>query len=171
MQRPTSVTVFGVLNIIFGSLGILCTPLSMVTLFSPGASQNPVLKIMQDNPVFRIWMITAAILGVIAAIVLLAAGIGLLRLRPWARTLSIGYGVYAIVAGLIGMVFNVIYVILPLLSQPGHQAPFAAGAIGGVIGGCVGLAYPVLLIIFMTRPHIRLAFANADTVTPLPPAQ
>ena len=30
-QRPTSVTVFGILNIIFGSLGLICTPVVPVS--------------------------------------------------------------------------------------------------------------------------------------------
>ena len=49
VQRPTSVTVLGILNIIFGSLGFLCAPLAFFSLLTnPPADpfeigQNPTL--------------------------------------------------------------------------------------------------------------------------------
>jgi hypothetical protein len=100
---------------------------------------------------------------VLTCLVLLAAGIGLLHLKPWARILSMAYAIYAILFGILGMVVNFIFMIQPMLEQARQQqGPEAAGAIGGAvggtIGGCFGLIYPVLLLIFMTRPKVVAAF-------------
>jgi hypothetical protein len=35
------------------------------------------------------------------------------------------------------------------------------GAVGGVMGGCFGMIYPILLLIFMTRPKVVAAFRGA----------
>jgi uncharacterized membrane protein len=83
---------------------------------------------------------------------LIAAGIGLLYLKAWARVLSLGYGWFAIVWGIIGMVVNV-----GLITSGAYGAPRDAvgGMMGGVFGGLVGLIYPILLIVFMRRPNVK----------------
>ena len=102
-------------------------------------------------------------LGLLATGVSVAAGIGLLKLKNWGRTLSIGYAIYSIVAGVIGSMVNYIFVMQPLMEQASHKSgPEAAGLIGAAIGGtfgtCFGMIYPVLLLIFMLRPKVVAAF-------------
>ena len=117
MERPTSVTVFGILNIIFAAFGILGT-LASLTLFSANADMNnPVIKIIHESPSYALWMKICIPLGLIVTVALLAAGIGLLKLKPWARTLSIAYGIYAIVFGIIGLVVNFFLLTKPLMEQ------------------------------------------------------
>jgi hypothetical protein len=163
MQRPTSVTVFGILNIVFAAFGIFGLIASIALFFMPGNSNNPVIKIMNENAAYAMWLKVCIPLGVLSCAALLAAGIGLLRLKSWARKLSIGYAIYAIVFGIIGMVVNFIFLIEPMLKEAqNQQGPEAAGAIGGAIGGsfggCFGMIYPVLLLIFMMRPTVVAAF-------------
>ncbi|MCS6862293.1 MAG: hypothetical protein NZT92_18470 [Abditibacteriales bacterium] len=166
MQRPTSVTVFGILNIVFGAMGVICMPFSFLMLLipqPPGAPPNPVIDLMTRTPFLRTWTIGVGVLGTIAAIVLIVAGIGLLTMQAWGRLTSIGCAVYQIVSGIVGMVVNYIFLIGPLMEQVRQSGgPEAAGAIGGAlggtIGGCIGLIYPLLLLIFMTRPSVVQAF-------------
>ncbi len=172
-QRPTSINVFGILNLVFAGWGIFGLLGSAVLLFATSDSNNPVIKIMHDNPGYATWLKITFVLGIPGCVVLAASGIGLLLLKPWARVLSIIYAVYAIVLGLAGTVINVIFLVLPLLRQAqGQTGPEAAGAIGGAIGGslggCIGLIYPVLLLIFMTRPKVVAAF-QAGTPSAPPP--
>ena len=168
MNRPTTVTVFGVLNIVFGVIGIFGSAASAAMYFLPHAdANNPVLKIMHDNAAYAAFMKVSVVLGLVVSVVLLAAGIGLLMLKPWARGLSLAYAIYAIVAGLIGIGLNFVYLVGPLLEQARHaQGPEAAGAVGGVIGGtvggCFGFIYPILLLIFLTRPKVVAAFRPVD---------
>lgn len=163
MERPTSVTVFGILNIVFAAFGIFGT-LGSLALFSANADMNnPVIKIIHDNPNYALWMKICISLGLIVTIALLAAGSGLLKLKPWARTLSIAYAIYAIVFGIISIVANYFFLTKPLMEQAQGQHDAAAAAavgaaIGGAVGGCVGMVYPILLLIFMTRPNVIAAF-------------
>jgi len=165
MQRPTSVTVFGILNIVFAVFGVIGMFVS-VFLFLPQANtNNPVVQIIQSSPAYATWLKLSLVLGAVVCVALLAAGIGLLKVRPWARTLSILYGIYAIVMGIVGMVVNYFFLVQPMLEQARQKTgPEAAGAIGGTIGGsiggCFGLIYPILLLIFMTRANVVAAFAD-----------
>ncbi|MEI6211425.1 MAG: hypothetical protein WCR06_07340 [bacterium] len=160
--RPTVVTVFGILNIVFGAMGLVCMPISLLMTFAMPVQGNPFLQAMRDNPLLHVWTYVSGVLGLFGCSVLLAAGIGLLKVKPWARLASIGYGIFAIVAGLIGLVIQLL-VMVPLLrdapSGPAGAAVFG-GVVGGVIGGCVGQIYPILLIIFMMRPTVKAAFLS-----------
>ena len=163
MQRPASVTVFGVLNIVFAALGVMGIMASLAMFAVSSDSNNPVLNIVHENAAYATWLKVSIVLGFFSAVALLASGIGLLYLKPWARVLSIAYGVYAIVFGFLGIVMNFIFLVRPMLEQArGQHGPESAaalgGAIGGSIGGCLGLIYPVLLLIFMCMPKVAAAF-------------
>jgi len=172
MQRPASVTTFGILNIVFAVFGVFGI-LGVIALFSiTGTSNNPVVKIMRESPAYTAWMKLTIPLGLLTCGILRAAGMGLLRLENWGRKLSIVYAIYAIVFSILGLVMNFIYLFGPLLEEASKkQGPEAAGAIGGAvggsIGGCVGLIYPILLLVFMTRPKIVAAF-HPPSPPPLP---
>jgi hypothetical protein len=174
MQRPTAVTAFGILNLVFACFGVLGIFGSIAMFYMPNSSNNPVVKIMQDNPAYATFLKISIPLGMLSCGALLAAGIGLLMMKNWGRLVSIGYAVYAILFGLVGMVANFVFVIRPLLEQASQkQGPEAAGAIGGAvgggIGGCFGLIYPMLLLIFMTRPKLVAAFQQGQEGSGLPP--
>src|SRR5687768_10385692 len=103
MTRPTVVTVFGVLNILFallGGFGILATA---AMLSMQDTSSNPVMQIMKDSPAFAAWMKLSLPLGVLSCVAVLVAGIGLLLMKSWGRKLSIAYGIFSIVFGLAGL--------------------------------------------------------------------
>ena len=163
MHRPTSVTVFGILNIVKAGFGIFLAITSIPLLLAPADSNNPFIKMLHENPAYVAWVKFCIPLGLLSCAALLAAGIGLLCLKSWARTLSIAYAIFAIVFGILGMVVNFIFLVRPLLEQAQQQhgteaAGAIGGAIGGTIGGCFGLIYPVLLLIFMSRPKVAAAF-------------
>ena len=165
-------TTFGILNIVFAVFGVFGL-LGTVALFSlTGPSKNPVVKIMRESPAYTAWLKLTIPLGLLTCGILLAAGIGLLRLENWGRKLSIGYAIYAIVFSILGLVMNFIFLFGPLLEEAAQRkGPEAAGAIGGAVGGTIrgsiGLVYPILLIIFMTRPKVVAAF-HPPSPPPLP---
>jgi len=160
-SRPASVSAFGVLNIVFGAMGVVCTPFSVLSLFMPqpaAAPANPMVELMKGET-YRAFLIGSAALGWVASAVLLAAGIGLLNERSWGRKFSIGYGVYAIVATVIHGGANIVFLIMPLLeaskqqNSPEMNAALVMAIFAAVIS-LVGLIYPILLLIFMTRPRV-----------------
>jgi hypothetical protein len=168
MKKPTAVTVFGILNIVFAVFGMFAVLSSLVLFTALGtSSKNPVIQLIHDNHAYAIWMELCIPLGVVVSAALLAAGIGLLQLKPWARMVSIAYAIYSIVMVVAGSVVNYFFLMRPMLAQAHLQrGPEAAaaigGAIGGTVGGCFGLIYPVLLLIFMLRPNVVAAFSRAE---------
>jgi hypothetical protein len=175
MKRPTSVTVFGILNIVFSVFGVFGV-LASAMLFSAVAanSNNPIVQVIRDNPTFAAWMKFSLALSLGVSAVLLAAGIGLLMLKPWARILSIAYAIYSFVMIPVGTVVNYAFVLQPTMQQAHEKSgPEAAGAIGGAvggtIGGCLGLIYPILLLIFMLRANVAAAFQPPASAAVQPP--
>ena len=171
MQRPTSVTVFGILNLIFSALGLCGVGfgiLGLVVLQNPefgGAGPTPLaIKLMQDNPTYQVFSFVSVGLGVFSSILLAVAGIGLLKLRPWGRTLSIIYGGYSILMAIAGVAIN-LSVFAPELEKAQQQASPQAtaeamsGMVGAGIGGCFSLVYPLILLGFMLfNQNVRRAF-------------
>lgn len=146
-QRPTSVTVFGILNIIFGSLGLICTPFGLVAIFAMPNAMNPARGAIA-------WLLLSTVIGFCCTILLLTVGIGLLYLKAWARIWCLGYGWFAIVWGIIGMVVNIG---LTVSGAYGYKQDNIPGVISGFCGGLVGFVYPILLVVFMRKPNVKNA--------------
>jgi hypothetical protein len=168
-NRPIPVTVFGILNIVFAALGILGVLSSLALFAAVGIhSNNPVIQLMHNSPAYAAWMKVSVGLGLLVCPALLASGIGLLKLQSWARVFSIVYAIYAVVMVIVSTVANYFLMVQPLLVQAqGKPGPEAAGligaAIGGTIGSCAGVIYPILLLIFMLRPKVAAAFKPAGS--------
>ncbi len=167
MQRPVSVTVFAVLNLVFAAFGVFGLISSFALFTMVDAGNNPVLKMMQENPAYKTWIMLSIPLGLAVCVALLASGIGLLGLKPWARWLAIAYAIFAIFLCIANLLVNYIFMVRPLLEQAEHaRGPEAGAAVGGAVGvmfgGCAGLLYPVLLLIFMLLPKVAAAFRQQD---------
>lgn len=167
MQRPTVVTVFGILNIVFGALGLSCAPCSLLWTLKPdilprGPGPNPVAEILVNSPDLRNWYIFSTVLGTLASALLLVAGIGLLNMKSWGRTLSIAYAIYALINTLANLVVQYFLLIVPLMEKGRGQPQAMAGAIGGAIvwtlAGLTALIYPIILLCFMYTPTVVKAF-------------
>lgn len=159
-RPPVSLKVFGILNIVFGGLGLFGGLFSAVMYFGSSdgrlfGQRNPVLEIAHESPTYLSYMKLTTIVGLLAVVLLIVAGIGLLKAKNWARLASIGYAIYGIVGGVVGIVMTWKYVMGPLSEKGGPAA--AGGAMGGLVGGLVALAYPVVLLIFMRKRNVREA--------------
>lgn len=167
MERPQSVTAFGILNIVFAAWGVLSLISTTLMLFflknMKGLPENPALKLMDTMPGYALWTKISLFLALIFAAVQLIAGIGLMKMRPWGRTLSISYASAAMLFGVTAAIVNYFVIARPLMEEASSkQGPEQAAAIGasmaGVLGGCFGMIYPMLLLIFMFRPNVVAAF-------------
>ena len=150
MNRPTSVTVFGVLGIVLGALGILGAFVALVALAHMPA--GPTRDAMEASATFAAWLNISQGLDIVGSVALLVAGIGLLKLRPWARLLTVAWGVYnlALVAISTGMTY--IYV-----TKSG--AP-----LGLVVGVLWSMVLSLLFIAFMYRKPVVDALNPAANV-------
>src|SRR5262249_43824487 len=128
------VTTLAVLNIVFGSLGLIfgaCGLLSMlvadsVTVASTGQPRVSVFRDMveyveREGPGYGAITLVQAVYGMVMAVVLLASGIGLLKFQPWARLTAIGYAALNIVVAILDLIFKLVFV-LPVMAR--WQADF-----------------------------------------------
>ena len=160
MNRPTSVTVFGVLNLVFAVMGTFGLAMAAIVIFFNPFPQPEGLPTSEVYDTFNKLMFPVSVVG---ALMLGASGIGLLLMRPWGRVLAVAYSMLTVVTTIAAMVMQWIFFTGPILEYyEGQEGPEASGAligaIGGSIGGVVGLIFPVLLWYFMTRPRVVAAF-------------
>ena len=173
MKRPTSVLVFGILNLAFAAMGVFGLLATAAMMFAPQSAamqqalqNNPVMQLIQKNPDYALFTKISTLAGGAAIMALALAGVGLLLLWPWGRYLSILYAFYAIIAGMIGAMVNYHFIFGPMLEKFSHarpgpeQAALIGGTVGGLFGACFGMIYPVLLLIFMFRPNVVAAFES-----------
>ncbi len=165
-QRPVSVTIFGILNIGLAVFGMMSLALSRIIMTVANLPGNNIFKSLNNNPVYLAWMKVSMLMGLISYPVLLIAGIALLLLKSWGRITSIAYAIYAIIWALIGACMAIV-----IFKAGSHQSldrfggmGVAIALVGAVISLVFSLAYPVLLLIFMTRPNVVAAFRPAQPI-------
>jgi hypothetical protein len=136
-----------------------------------GPSFNSVLAFMDalnHNAAYVIWNKTMVPLNAAASLLLVAAGVGLLLLKNWARLASIGFGIYKIAFVMLNMAVLCLALrdILAKSMQGAGTVVIAMLGLAGFVGAILTLAYPVLLIYFLTRPKAVQAFQPAPTAPP-----
>jgi len=171
-ERPISITIFGILNIGMGVLGLGGALLSVLfqDLGSSAASPsvNSIFAFMatlNQHPIYILWNKITIPLNAAASLLLAAAGIGLLLLKNWARLASIAFGFYKIiVAFLNGAVFYLALrdILANAMQETGPPLVIILIATG-LVGVILTLVYPVLLIYFMMRPKVVQAFQPEGT--------
>jgi hypothetical protein len=175
-RRPAPVNVFGILNIAFSVMMIFSLLFLIASFFlgdMPVFRDNPAFKMARDYPAYKTIQEVSVILGIPSTLVLLMAGVGLLKLKSWGRTLSIFYGFYAILQSLGLGVANYFVLLRPMLEthvnlkDPQAMGEFF-GAIFGTLAGCLGIIYPILLIIFMNRRSVIDALRAGPGAGPPP---
>jgi hypothetical protein len=167
---PRSIKTLGTLNLVFAGLGLLGSAMTYAMYFGglKLTPHDPIGDAVRSSPAYLSFLKASMVAGLISHCVLAASGFGLHRMRSWGRKLALGYAVYAIVGGIAGVVMMVHYIMPVAAKLPGPAGQ--AGIMGGVMGGLIALAYPIVLIVFMSKRNVRDAFEQANE-PPVPPAQ
>ena len=185
--RSTSVTVIGIIAIILGSLGVLCGGFGLATnlFMAANGGRNPFAP--DGGPAsgapavdgrVAVYNVVSAAVSLVLSIVLLAGGIGAMKLSRWARKTLMAYAVITIVVTVVNTVLAIAWVGPAQMaavkqSQPGNPVLSMSGPIliGAAIFGLVfGCALPVCILIFWSRPNVKAAFENQGmTPPPYPP--
>jgi hypothetical protein len=148
---PAALYVFGSLNIAFGAITLLCTPFGLTAMkFSA--------QVMPMTEAYKYWTIFSVVVSLVAGGFLLAAGIGLLRRQAWARKLSRGYGWFTVAWTVISIPLTLWLLYTSQVESGSAASPeMIGGYVGALVGGMIGLIYPILLIVFMGRPNVVTA--------------
>ena len=148
--KPGSIKVFGILNIIFGSIGLVCGGfgfLVLVLMQSSSEMGDAIQREMstQYSEGYMTFIMFGAVIGLLLNIFLLTCGIGLLKERNWGRTWSLGYAVLGIIHATVSAIGAIIFA---------EAGPAALGAgFGAIIGTAIGVIYPICILVFLTRPN------------------
>jgi heme/copper-type cytochrome/quinol oxidase subunit 2 len=162
VQRSNIPVVFGILNCIFGALGVfgICfgiIGLALVPFLAnqPNAPQMD-FPMMEGN--MKILMIISIAISAVLTVVLLVAGYGLLKYREYGRKLSIYYGAITIVTTILQTIATLVLAANTMQNKDltdEQQASQFISMVSGGVGGCVGLIYPIVLLVFMYHRSCR----------------
>jgi len=161
--RPTIVTVLGVLGLIAGIAGVLATPFTIAQL-SGGWRTSPAFGMINENPVYRGWMILSVPLGLGASVFWIFTGTGLLRLQRWAHSAAVWLLVYNIAMGAIGLVVTIVaFFVLPVSDAVRYASGQAMVersliAFGGIFGGLLGIVLAAVALHYVRQPSVERAF-------------
>jgi hypothetical protein len=162
--RPTTATVFGILNIAFGTMGLcgaVFGAVGMVFMASPMfeeiAAQTEGMELFRDAS-YQTFLVISMVIGSGLSVLLLASGIGLLKFKPWGRLTANYYGVAQIIYAIGNSAYQIIWIVLPMVNNGSPQA--AINIASQVFGLFFSLIFPVVLLVFMNRE----SFVNAIRV-------
>jgi hypothetical protein len=151
-SRPAWPTVFGVLGVIYASLGLLggCCTVAQPMFWPPyveflketGATQDMIDQMNAGLPPIW-WAIISGILSLVMATLLMVGSIRLLRRQPSGVRLCTIWSIITLGWTPIGIAVGVYFQFAALQEMEGP------GMVGGLIGGCVGLVIGLLLPVFM----------------------
>ena len=200
-QLPTVIVVIATLHFVGGGLGLIGDGLGVATLLAGGGgnvtkkvtayfkSLGPAAPsaqaeevdveeiIRQQVPSYTTFMIGHLCVDTLLSLMMIAAGVGLLKLQPWARSLSLFYGLCSIVVRLIQVVYSyalligasIIAVEMQYQAMPEPQRGVAMSMLPMVkvmmyaipLFNLIWTIYPVVVLALLTRPRVVEAFHNA----------
>lgn len=139
-KRPTGITIIAILYIALGILSLLWSGLvfgvgGMTSMFGSLFGAENIASFGSSN----VWSGT---FGIVTAIVQIVVAIGLFTLKRWAWYLAMIALALTVIEGIIGI--------------------FGGGFFAFVCGG-IGLLVPVIILIYLLRPHIREIFGIQTT--------
>lgn len=162
-KRPTSVTVFAILNIIFcglGVIGFIFWTINKLGLIPQPAEKDALTLAMENSVPFQWFSDIVTVAGIFTTILLLAASIAMFSLKPWSRKVTIGLGVYSVVLIVVSVVLQYFVIWAPLLPNvTGTDLLIVRVAI--VISGVISLffiGYNLLMIYMLNRSVVVEAF-------------
>ena len=149
--KPASIKVFGILNIVFGAMGLICGGAGV--LFFVLATQssefafelNRVMSAQYAEGSITFLQFSSCF-GVIMSLILIVCGVGLLREKNWGRTGSLGYAAFQTLYSLASAGVSMTMV------KSDELFIFSAG--GAMCGVLFALIYPICILFFLTRPSV-----------------
>jgi hypothetical protein len=155
IKKPTAVTIFGILNIVFGCYYLVRGSPGSYKIVA-GACKNP-----EKITGLGILVLLLLAVGIGLSIWLIVLGIGLLRMKRWSRRGSVMYARIQIVLMVIALGSLFISLAIRWASLPKDGWGFFNINNGLAL---IGWIYIVLLLIFMQTAKVKQAFAAIESI-------
>lgn len=162
-MRSSIPKVMGILMIIFASLGLL---FGLIGLGGP--SGDEVLKSLPEWKTFKTVTMVFTIVGLAQSALHLVAGINAVKYKAGAPKLAMMYSLLAFLVVIANAVATFAW-LKPMLVKAlenaggGGMSASAVGALVGamvIVGTVLGLIWPTLVLILMSRPGAKAACTN-----------
>jgi hypothetical protein len=159
--RPKNVVAIASAGVVIGALGLATLPFGLFEFI--GAPTFPPFFV-EGNPLFSWWCIGASIAGIGLSGLLLAASVGCLALRPWAR---LGMLMWAGVSLLLGLASSWVYARWFLRASRGELVGVTGvGQVADFFAWVVGSVFAIVVLFYMSRPHVGRAFHRLGGLDP-----
>jgi hypothetical protein len=154
-MRPTAITVIGIIGIVLGLLGLCCNLIGLgaagslpmlAEMAQQSGEQSPELQQMLNNPGFVRFTMVSSVLGLLLSLWLIVASILLLGMKPIGYTLMMANAVVQLLWAIVGTIVGIAIVGMKPTSL--ISLPFQ-------------IAFPVAVLIVLTRPNIKEAFQSS----------
>jgi ribosomal protein L40E len=162
-KRPKQVTIVAILQIVSGVLGLLgiAVAISQLTgVWRPSEAQ----RLLYSDSVWWAWTIIGILLGAMVATAWIIVGVGLLQMRPRARSVALWLLAYSIVMAVITFFVTIkvffigpfpVGVLYASKEVQGERFLMFSGNMCSVLGSPI---YAVILFIVLTRKTVVDAF-------------
>ncbi|HZT82515.1 MAG TPA: hypothetical protein VFA26_19965 [Gemmataceae bacterium] len=186
--RPGGITAIAILHLIGGSILLLSsvcggamqlaggqqafTPATTAQSKQQKELQERMEKVLNEKlPGYKAIQYGQMGLSFVISVMLLTAGIGLLKMQPWARTLSIVYAIISILNHVFSIVYGFAFSIpatRELLREEAQRNPQVAQFSSimeaalplGIVVSAIFVLYPIVVLIVMMLPGTKAAFAG-----------
>jgi len=159
-QRTGGMTIIGGLDVLFGSCGII---LALGGILGALAGERQAIVVegsmgiagaTAGQQALMLNLLGMSLLGLLLGLVALVAGIALFRMWRWARAINLTYA--ALAAARSAMLF-----LFPALTAA-RGATAAATLSERMVGLCLALLYPIILLALFRKPAWKAAFAPSS---------
>ncbi|MCS5632560.1 MAG: hypothetical protein NZ744_17115 [Pirellulaceae bacterium] len=172
-DKPKAIKVFGILNVIFGGLGLLGTCIGLGAILAitsgllpaPEGQSNPAFVTQDEDAFLYFYNIISATFALLFTIVLLASGIGLLQHKKWGRNTGLAWVAYSVIATIITSVVTWTHIyphqleMLPtneaMANVPNMEAILLGSMIFGNVLSVGFLIYPGLFAVFSSNQPFK----------------
>ena len=143
-KKPVGVTVFGILQIVFGALSVITmffAFIAMILIYNIPEFQELVTAGEMNVPYTIFSAIMSSVIGAIGIV----SGIGVLILKSWARKLLMGLAIFVILFGIVNLIM--VYTL-------------EMGFWNTLLGYVIGAVYYGLILWYFNRKHVKAAFTR-----------
>jgi len=164
-QPPPAVRWIGYLSLAIGYFGLTLKPVALAPLFFDLRRIKPDYVAPQYTPAEFTYVVLYALIGAAVSAVALAGGLGVLKMRPWGRTLLLAYATCAVVLTLVTAAYGIAQfdrateLVVASSTQPVDVPRLRNFQMFFLVSGTLArLLWPAILLTVLTRPHVKRAF-------------
>ena len=157
VPMPPSIKVFGILQIVFGSMGCVCggAGAGLILLMMKNAEFSMAFRqelTASHTEGYSSLLVITSVITLLLSVFQIVTGIGLLKKQNWGRSSSL---LYAVVTMLVSITTTILTI--SMIKESPNMAFTLISTIGGAL---FQLIYPICILIFLTRPAVVEALRN-----------